>query len=54
MKVEGMKCRKCNAEDVYLSRRRKWYDFLPRWFGFKALRCDTCRHRFFGRVRPKK
>jgi len=44
------RCPRCGGSDVRKSLTRRLVDYIPHIFGFTALRCRRCRHRFYRRL----
>jgi DNA-directed RNA polymerase subunit RPC12/RpoP len=47
---EQIRCPRCGAADVRKSRRKGLLDRLTGVFSFTAIRCRSCRHRFYRRL----
>jgi hypothetical protein len=47
---ESMRCPSCGGVDVRKSLTRSLADAIPGVFGFAALRCRSCRRRFYRRL----
>ena len=47
---ELVRCPKCGGFDVRKSRSNTWIDLWVSIFAFTALRCRSCRNRFYRRL----
>lgn len=45
-----IRCPSCGGADVRKSHSKSLLDTIPQMFGFTALRCRSCRRRFYRRV----
>ncbi|HTX39666.1 MAG TPA: hypothetical protein VME43_31835 [Bryobacteraceae bacterium] len=46
----AIRCPRCGGADVRKSLTKHLLDYIPQIFGFTALRCRRCRHRFYRRL----
>jgi DNA-directed RNA polymerase subunit RPC12/RpoP len=46
---DSIRCPECGGTDVRRSLSKRFFDHIPGIFSYSAMRCRSCRHRFYCR-----